>query len=185
MRRSQRGKEPEYQLDPEPERTFNLKKRVCYLVEMNKYLEEQLEAMVNKRREERRDNQGNIQDNNNPVGDGGNDQPVDPPVAAARRSCRDYMLNDHVELETTLPDVDVDNFELKPVMFSMINNAGQFSGASTEDAKEHLKTFQEICGSFRLPGVNLEILRLRLFPHSLRDRAKTWWNKLTAGSIRT
>ncbi|GMI79890.1 hypothetical protein HRI_001658300 [Hibiscus trionum] len=109
----------------------------------------------------------------------------DPPAAAGRWSCRDYMLNDHVELETTLPDIEVDNFELKHVMFSMINNAGQFSGAVTEDAREHLKMFQEICGSFRLPGVNPEILRLWLFPHSLRDRAKTWWNKLTTGSIMT
>ncbi|GMI75636.1 hypothetical protein HRI_001232900 [Hibiscus trionum] len=130
-------------------------------------------------------NQGNPQDNENPAGDGRNSPPADPSVTAARRSCQDYMLNDHIELETTLPDVDVDNFELKPVMFSMINNAGQFSGAATEDAMEHLKAFQEICGSFRVPGVNPEILRLRLFPHSLRDRAKTWWNKLMSGSIRT
>ncbi|GMJ10792.1 hypothetical protein HRI_004748400 [Hibiscus trionum] len=185
MRRSQRGKEPEYQLYPEPKRTFNLKKRVCYLVERNEYLEEQLEAMMNERHEERRHDPRNPQDNNNPVGKGGNGQAVDPPAAVVRRSCRDYMLNDHVELETTLADVEVDNFELKHVMFSMINNAGQFSGAATEDAREHLKTFQEICGSFRLPGVNPEILRLQLFPHSLRDRAKTWWNKLTSGSIRT
>ncbi|GMI76981.1 hypothetical protein HRI_001367400 [Hibiscus trionum] len=164
MRRSNRGKDPEYQLDPEIERSFNLKKQLRHLLARNEYLEEQLEKMAYN----------------------GNDPPVgDPPAAAGRRSCRDYMLNDHVELETTLPDIDVDNFELKPVMFSMINNASQFSGAVTEDAREHLKTFQEICGSFRLPGVNPEILRLRLFPHSLRDRAKTRWNKLTPGSIRT
>ncbi|GMI69948.1 hypothetical protein HRI_000664100 [Hibiscus trionum] len=131
-------------------------------------------------------NQGNPRGPEDPIGDGGNGRPADPPAAeVARRSCRDYMVNDHVELETTLPDVEADNFELKPVMFSMINSAGQFSGAAIEDAREHMKTFQEIYGSFRLPGVNPEILRLRLFPRSLRDRAKTWWNKLTPGSIRT
>ncbi|GMI80324.1 hypothetical protein HRI_001701700 [Hibiscus trionum] len=106
-------------------------------------------------------------------------------AAAARQSCCDYMVNDHVELETTLPDVEAENFELKPVMFSMINSVVQFSGSATGDAREHLKTFQEICGLFRLPGINPELLRLQLFPHSLRDRAKTWWNKLTPGSIRT
>ncbi|GMI77213.1 hypothetical protein HRI_001390600 [Hibiscus trionum] len=175
MRRSKRGEDPEYKLDPEIERSFNLKKQLRRLLDRNEYLEEQLEKMAH----------------NQPAGGfipplGNNNPPVaDPPAAGGRRSCRDYMLNDHVELETTLPDIDVDNFELKPVMFSMINNAGQFSGSATEDAREHLKTFQEICGSFRLPGVSPEILRLRLFPHSLRDRAKTWWNKLTPGSIMT
>ncbi|GMI63454.1 hypothetical protein HRI_000014700 [Hibiscus trionum] len=177
MRRSRRGKEPEYQIDPEIERSCNLRNRLRLVLAKNEYLEEQLEAM---------NNQGNPRGPEDPLGDGRNKRPVVPPVAAAaRRSCRDYMINDHVELETTLPDVEGENFELKPVVFSMINNAGQFSGAATEDAREHLKTFQEICGSFRLPGANLEILRLRLFPHSLRDRAKTWWNKLTPGSIRT
>ncbi|GMJ08940.1 hypothetical protein HRI_004563200 [Hibiscus trionum] len=125
--------------------------------------------------------------NNNPR------NPEDPPLddrngrpaaaEAAGQSCRDYMINDHMELETTLPDVEAENFDLKPVMFSMINSASQFSGAATEDAQEHLKTFQEIFGSFQLPGINPEILRLRLFPHSQRDRAKTWWNKLMPGSI--
>ncbi|GMI85370.1 hypothetical protein HRI_002206300 [Hibiscus trionum] len=175
MRRSRRGKEPEYKLDPEIKRSCNLRNRVCLLMARNDYLEEQLEAMHNGR--------NNLRNPEDPIVDEGNGKFA--AAVAARRSYREYMINDHVQLETTLPDVEVENFELKPVMFSMINFAGQFSGAATDDAREHLKTFQEICGSFRLPGVNLEILRLRLFPHSLRDRAKTRWNKLTPGSIRT
>ncbi|GMI87105.1 hypothetical protein HRI_002379800 [Hibiscus trionum] len=180
MRRSRWGKKPEYELDPEIERTCNLRNRVRLLIARNDYLEEQVEVMVNGRQ-----NNG-VDDNQGVIGDHPQDERNGRPAAeAARRSCCEYMINDHVELETTLPDVEAENFKLKPVMFSMINSAGQFSGAATEDAREHLKMFQEICGSFRLPGVNPDILRVRLFPHSLRDRAKTWWNKLMSGSIRT
>ncbi|GMJ02041.1 hypothetical protein HRI_003873300 [Hibiscus trionum] len=175
MCRSRQGKEPEYKLDPEIERSCNLRNRVRLLIARNDYLEEQLEVMHN--------GVNNPRNPEDSLVDEENGQPA--AAVAARRSCREYMINDHGELETTLPDVEAENFELKPVMFSMINSAGQFSGAATEDAREHLKTFQEICGSFRLLGLNPEILRLRLFPHSLRDRAKTWWNKLTSGSIRT
>ncbi|GMJ16159.1 hypothetical protein HRI_005285100 [Hibiscus trionum] len=145
MRRSRRGKEPEYELDPEIDRTYHLRNQARILIERNNYLVERLEAMVNKRQRNVADNINN-NNNNNPTVD--EDPPIDaqnnrqPPAApAARQTCREYMDNDHVELQTTLPDVEAEHFELKPIMFSMINSAGQFGGSATEDAREHLKTF--------------------------------------------
>ncbi|GMI87118.1 hypothetical protein HRI_002381100 [Hibiscus trionum] len=58
MRRSGRGKEPEYELDPEIERTYHLRNQVRLLIKRNNYLEKRLEAMVNGR-------QGNVVDNFN------------------------------------------------------------------------------------------------------------------------
>ena len=41
----------------------------------------------------------------------------------------------------------------------------------------------EVCNSFKIQGVHEDILRLKLFPYSLGDRAKTWLNSIPAGSI--
>ncbi|KAL5563855.1 hypothetical protein UlMin_033602 [Ulmus minor] len=61
------------------------------------------------------------------------------------------------------------HFELKPVMFQMLQTAGQFSGLVTEDPHLHLRLFME----------------LKLFPYSLRDRARAWLNSLPSDSITT
>ena len=65
----------------------------------------------------------------------------------------------------------------------MLNTIGQFGGPITEDARQHLKSSMEICNSFKIQGVHEDVLRLKLFPYSLRDRAKAWLNSIPAGSI--
>ncbi|XP_052887991.1 uncharacterized protein LOC128296598 [Gossypium arboreum] len=51
---------------------------------------------------------------------------------------------------------------------------GQFSGMPTEDHHLHLRLFMEVSDSFKLAGVPKDALRLKLFPYSLRDRARAW-----------
>ena len=68
-------------------------------------------------------------------------------------------------------------------MFNMINTIGQFSGSATKDARQHLKSFMEVCNSFKIQGVYEDILRLKFLPYSLRDRDKTWLNSIPAESI--
>ncbi|KAI3719843.1 hypothetical protein L6452_20748 [Arctium lappa] len=41
----------------------------------------------------------------------------------------------------------------------------------------------EITDAFLIPGVSNDALRLTLFPFSLRDRAKSWFNSLAPGSV--
>ncbi|KAG9449976.1 hypothetical protein H6P81_009941 [Aristolochia fimbriata] len=77
------------------------------------------------------------------------------------------------------------NFEIKPQVLSMIQNNYQFGGLSHEDPNEHIEKFLEICDTFRFKDVTNEAVWLRLFPFSLRDRAKNWYNTLPPESIRT
>ncbi|KAK8644700.1 hypothetical protein V6N13_124000 [Hibiscus sabdariffa] len=81
----------------------------------------------------------------------------------------------------TVPEFDAEHFELKSVMFNMLNTLGQFGGTPTENARQHLKSFLEICNSFKIHGVSNDVLKLKLFPYSLRDKAKTWLNNLQPG----
>ncbi|KAK8574493.1 hypothetical protein V6N12_062183 [Hibiscus sabdariffa] len=92
------------------------------------------------------------------------------------RTVRDYLAEDLEGLNpaVTIPEFEAKHFELKPVMFNMLNTLGQFGGSPAENARQHLKSFMEICNSFKIHGVSNDILKLKLFPYSLRDKAKAW-----------
>ncbi|KAG9444604.1 hypothetical protein H6P81_015944 [Aristolochia fimbriata] len=77
------------------------------------------------------------------------------------------------------------NFEIKPQILSMIQNNYQFGGLSNEDPNEHIEKFLEICDTFIFKDVTKEAVWLRIFPFTLRDRAKRWYHTLPLDSIRT
>ena len=81
------------------------------------------------------------------------------------------------------PAVHANQFELKPSYVNMIQNSVQFHGLSTEDPNLHIAYFLEICDMFRVDYVLDDAIRLRLFPFSLKDKAREWLNSLPAGSI--
>ncbi|KAK9031635.1 hypothetical protein V6N11_055928 [Hibiscus sabdariffa] len=85
----------------------------------------------------------------------------------------------------TMPKFEAEHFELKPVMFNMLNTLDQFGGSPTENARQHLKSFLEICNSFKIHGVSNDVLKLKLFPYSLRDKAKVWLNNLQPCSLQS
>ncbi|GMJ00921.1 hypothetical protein HRI_003761300 [Hibiscus trionum] len=103
------------------------------------------------------------------------------------RTTKDYLEHDFRGFDPTVTELEIEanHFELKPVMFNMINTLGQFGGSATEDARHHLRRFLDICRAFKLHGVHQDVLRLRLFPYSLRDRVKQWLNNQPAGSFNT
>ncbi|KAL4378720.1 hypothetical protein GQ457_02G024860 [Hibiscus cannabinus] len=103
------------------------------------------------------------------------------------RTVRDYLAEDLEGLNppVTMPDFKAEHFELKPVMFNMLNTLGQFGGTPNENARQHVKSFLEICNSFKIHGVSNDVLKLKLFPYSLRDKAKTWLNNLQPGSLQS
>ena len=83
------------------------------------------------------------------------------------------------------PAITAAQFEIKPATISMIQQIAQFYGLPQEDPSLHLATFLEICDTFKCNGVSEDAIRLRLFPFSLKDKAKSWLNSLPAGSITT
>ncbi|GJZ07663.1 zinc finger, CCHC-type containing protein [Tanacetum coccineum] len=55
----------------------------------------------------------------------------------------------------------------------------------SEDPNQHLKDFLKLVDSLDLDSENRERMRLRLFQFSLRDQARSWLERLPAGSITT
>ena len=82
------------------------------------------------------------------------------------------------------PTVDENNFELKPALITMVQQH-QFTGHPTKDPNEHLGRFLRMENTVKLNGVRLEVIKLHLFPFSLRDIAATWYESLPYGSVDT
>ncbi|KAH9722903.1 hypothetical protein KPL70_006892 [Citrus sinensis] len=103
------------------------------------------------------------------------------------RAIRDYavLTPQVVHPGIIRPEVDAANFEIKPVMFQMLQTVGQFNGLTNEDPHLHLKLFFEVSDAFKITGAIQDALRLRLLLYSLRDRARAWLNSLPSDSITT
>ena len=82
------------------------------------------------------------------------------------------------------PTVDANNFELKPALITMVQQ-NQFIGHPTEDPNEHLGRFLRMANTVKLNGMRPEVIKLHLFPFSLRDIAATWYESLPYGSADT
>ena len=82
------------------------------------------------------------------------------------------------------PTVDANNFELKPALITMVQQH-QFTSHPTEDPNEHQGRFLRMANTVKLNGVRPEVIKLHLFPFSLRDIAATWYESLPYGSIDT
>ena len=103
------------------------------------------------------------------------------------RPMRDYAVLNPAHLQTGIarPPIHTGHFEFKPMMFQMLQTAGQFGGFPQEDPYAHLRQFLDVCSNFIIPGVSEDAFRLKLFPYSLKDKAKNWLNSLEPNSIHT
>ncbi|KAI3734461.1 hypothetical protein L6452_13930 [Arctium lappa] len=129
-------------------------------------LDPEIERTIRRRRRGRR-GRGNRQPNTmGDVGGGFNNPPPPPNVESTvkiaddkDRGIRDYATPEFAQLNSGIlrPDITAANFELKPLMFQMIQTM----------------------------GVPQDALRLMLFTFSLRDRAKAWLNSQPPHSIST
>ena len=45
--------------------------------------------------------------------------------------------------------------------------------------------FEDVCNTFQEGGALIDLMRLKLFPFTLKDKAKIWLNSLRPRSIRT
>ena len=61
----------------------------------------------------------------------------------------------------------------------------QFSGSPNEDPASHLNTFVELCDMQKKNDMYNDIVKLKLFPFSLREKAKAWFSSLPRNCIGT
>ena len=80
------------------------------------------------------------------------------------------------------PAIEANNFELKLALITMLQQH-RFIGHPFEDPNEHMGRFMRMANTIKLNGVKPEMIRLQLFPFSLRDVALTWFKSLPVESV--
>ncbi|XP_010431083.1 PREDICTED: uncharacterized protein LOC104715368 [Camelina sativa] len=80
------------------------------------------------------------------------------------------------------PAVENNNYEIKSSLINMVQSS-KFHGLPMEDPLDHLDQFDMMCGTVKINGISEDAFKLRLFPFSLGDRARTWEKNLPVGSI--
>ena len=78
--------------------------------------------------------------------------------------------------------IESKNFELKPALITMVQQH-QFTGHPSKDPNEHMGRFMRMANTVKLNGVRPEVIRLQLFPFSLRDVVATWFESLPIGAV--
>ena len=61
----------------------------------------------------------------------------------------------------------------------------QFHGMENENPYTHIKDFEEVCHTFQERTASIDLMRCKLFPFTLKDKAKVWLNSLRPQSIRS
>ena len=80
------------------------------------------------------------------------------------------------------PLIEANNFELKPALITMVQQH-QFTGHPSEDPNEYFGRFMRIANNVKLNGVRPYVIKLQLFPFSLRDVAAILFDSLPVGSV--
>ena len=89
--------------------------------------------------------------------------------------------DDFISTPITTPATSAPSYEIKPALLNLVMK-DQFSGAG-DDAALHLNNFVELCDMQKYQEIDGNIVKLKLFPFSLRGGAKIWFQSLPRNSI--
>nr|GEY26028.1 hypothetical protein [Tanacetum cinerariifolium] len=91
---------------------------------------------------------------------------------------------DGYEDAIVIPKIPANNFELKHGLINFVQNK-QFFGHDKEDPHAHVRYFNKITSTMRVPNVPSSSIKLMLFPFSLEGAAQIWLEKEPPRSIIT
>ena len=99
------------------------------------------------------------------------------------RTLRDYLQPTRASTSSCIvfPNV-MGNFEMKPSVIQLLT---KFHGLDFENLYLHVKEFDEVYATLQYNNVTNDVLRLKLFPFSLKEKAKSWLHSLRPNTIRT
>jgi len=99
------------------------------------------------------------------------------------RTLRDFMHPTRTRSPSCIVfPPDASRFNFKPGIIQLLPT---FHGFESENPYLHLREFEEVCNTCTDQNCSMNIIRLKFFPFSLKDKAKTWLQNLRSGSIRT
>ena len=59
-----------------------------------------------------------------------------------------------------------------------------FHGMESENPYSHILELEEVCNTFKEDFSNVDLMRLKFFPLTLKDKAKIWLSSLRPRTIR-
>ncbi|GJS22061.1 reverse transcriptase domain-containing protein [Tanacetum coccineum] len=84
---------------------------------------------------------------------------------------------------SAIVQIDVNNnFVINSTYLNMIRE-NKFDGYLQADPHDNIREFITICNMYKYGETQSEVVKLLIFPYSLSDKAKTWFNKLNEESI--
>ena len=98
----------------------------------------------------------------------------------AYRSMRDHIHPPRV----SAPSCIIPPAEDVPVRTYLVPLLPTFHGMENENPYTHIRDFEEVCTTFKEGATNMELLKLKSFPLTLKDKAKIWLNSLRPRTIR-
>ncbi|RVW86604.1 hypothetical protein CK203_045643 [Vitis vinifera] len=95
------------------------------------------------------------------------------------RSMRDHMHPPRISAPSCIVPPS-EQMIIRPYLVPLLP---QFHGMENENPYTHIKDFEEVCHTFQEGAASIDLMRLKLFPFTLKDKAKVWLNSLRPRSI--
>jgi hypothetical protein len=70
--------------------------------------------------------------------------------------------------------IDAESYEIRPDLILLVQS-NPFLGETAENPYPHFQQFELVCSTVKIPGLPLDALKWKLFPFSLKDKARTWY----------
>ena len=108
-------------------------------------------------------------------------QQAAPMNPVAYRSMRDHIHPPRVSAPSCIipPAEDV---AVRPYLVPLLPT---FHGMKNENPYTHIWDFEEVCVTFKEGATDMDLLKLKAFPLTLKDKAKIWLNSLRPRTIRS
>ena len=103
-----------------------------------------------------------------------------PMNLTAYRSMRDHIHPPRVSAPSCIipPAEDV---AVRPYLVPLLPT---YHGMENENPYTHIRDFEEVCTTFKEGMIDMDLLKMKAFPLTLKDKAKIWLNSLRPRTIR-
>ena len=98
----------------------------------------------------------------------------------AYRSMRDHIHPPRVSAPSCIIPL-AEDVVVKPYLVPLLPT---FHGMENENPYTHIRDFEEVCTTFKEGATDMEMLKLKAFPLTLKDKAEIWLNSLRLRTIR-
>ena len=107
-------------------------------------------------------------------------QPGTPMNPTTYRTMRDHIHPHRVSAPSCIIP-PADDVAVRPYLVPLLPT---YHGMENENPYTHIRDFEEVCTTFKEGTMDMDLLKLKAFPLTLKDKAKIWLNSLRPRTIR-